>query len=292
MRVLIIGTGFLGAKLMNKFSDEFEVFGTNLEGNNYFQLDICNKKKKIYDLFNQINPDIVIHTAALSDVDQCEEDRNLAEKININGTKNVVEACKKKKIKLIFISTDFVFNGEKGDYSEIDIPNPVNYYGKTKLNAEKLIIDSGIEHIIVRTSVLYGYNNRDDRLNFFKWVYKNLENGTKINVATDQINSPTLIDDIAKALIILSKKEKGRNNERGIFNIAGSEAISRFDFAVKIAIFFGFNKKLIRPVKSNELGQKALRPHNSSLNISKINNLGINMSNINEGLKIIETFLK
>lgn len=283
MRVLIIGVGFLGTKLMSKFSNHFEVYGTSFHNRKeLFQLDICDKEN-MNSLFSKINPDIVIHTAAFSDVDKCEEDKEFARKINIEGIKNVINACRNFNSKLMFISTDFVFDGKKGDYTEEDLSMPLNYYGETKLEGERLIINSGVKYIIIRTAVLYGYNDKEDGSNFFKWVYESLKNGKKINVFTDQINSPTLIDDIAEVLIVLINKDK-----EGRFNVVGSETISRFDFAVKIADFFWFDKKLIKPIKSNQFKQKALRPRNVSLDISKIKRLGIKMNGVNSGLMVIK----
>jgi|SRR3989338_750161 len=277
MKILITGSnGFLGKKIMDILSKKFDVVGIDRES------DIT--KKEAINKIKEIKPDIIIHTAAYTNVDKCEIEQNLCYDINVNGTKNIVEAAKLINAKLIHISTDFVFDGTKENYNEKDIPNPINYYSKTKYDAEE-IIKKNPDHIILRSSVLYGYNDENDNPNFFKWVFENLKNNKKIRVVNDQINNATLIDDICYAIIKLI-------NQKGIFNAVGSEPISRYDFALKIAETFNFNKDLIEEITSEELNQKAIRPKNTSLDISKITSLGIKMSSIEEGLLKIKRQIK
>lgn len=269
MKILTTGSnGFLGTKLMSILSKKFNVIGIDRES------DIT--KNEVIDKIKRIKPDIIIHAAAYTDVDECEIEKEKCYDVNVNGTKNIIEAAKLINAKIIYISTDFVFDGKKGNYKEEDTLNPINYYSKTKFEAEELVKKNS-NYLIIRSAVLYGYNNKNDNFNFVEWVIENLKGDNKIKIVNDQINSPTLIDDICYSIIKLI-------NQTGIFNVAGSESISRYDFALKIAEVFNLNKNLIEPVTSEELNQRAVRPKNLSLDISKITSLGIEMSNIEEGL--------
>ncbi len=274
MKILITGAhGLLGTKLMKILSKKFDVIGTDIKDSDY-QLDISIKKKVIV-LFNKIKPDIIIHCAAYTDVDGCEINKKQAYNVNVIGTKNIAKASELINAKLMYISTDFVFDGKKGNYNEKDKPNPLSYYAQTKYEGEKFVREHP-NHLIARSSVLYGYNHENDNFNFTKWIIDSLKEGKQLRIVTDQINSPTLIDDIAYALIKLFDKN-------GIYNVVGPEAMSRYGFAVKIAEVFGFDKKLITPITSKEFPQKAVRPKDVSLDISKIKKLGIKMSNVKKG---------
>ena len=280
MRVLVIGAGgFLGQKIYKTFSESFETYGaTNLETDNLY-LDITNIDS-IKNVLEKVKPNIVINCAGLTDVDYLEGHPDVAEKVNVGGIKNISDVCSKAKMKLIGISTDYVFDGKKGDYTEDDKPNPINVHGNAKFNEEKTIKGSMKDYIIARVSVLYGYNSPNDKQTFVNWVIKKLETGEKIRVIDDQLNTPTLIDDIASALIHLIKAEKN-----GIYHITGSEKISRYDFALKVAETFKLNKDLIEPIKTSDLKWKAKRPMDSSLSINKLMKEGVRMSGINEGLR-------
>ncbi len=303
-KVLVIGAGFLGRKLVEVFSKNgFKVEATSLRkklnkivftisaedggieeplpANLPFSLDITGKKA-VEEFFKKSKPEIVILAASLTNVDYCEEHPEEAEKINVEGTKNVIEECKKSNSKLVFYSTDFVFDGEKGNYSEIDKTKPLCVYAKTKLEGEKLI-EKNLQKenfLILRTSTLYGFGIDFDKKPFTDWVIESLKSGKKINAVFDQITCPTLIDDLANATLKLVQKKKC-----GLYHAVGSEAISRFDFAKKIAKIFGLDESLINEIKSSELFQKAKRPKDSSLGISKLENEGIEMSNVEQGLK-------
>ncbi|UCD07883.1 MAG: dTDP-4-dehydrorhamnose reductase [Candidatus Aenigmatarchaeota archaeon] len=283
-RLLITGaSGLLGTKLAEISSKSYETIGTY--NKNYvrsnckmIKLDIKNKNQ-VFDVIGKMNPNFVIHTAAFTNVDQCETKKHTAWDINVKGTENIVKICEKIGAKLIYMSTDFVFDGKKeGKYKETDTPNPINWYGKTKLEGEKLIQKSRIDFIITRTSVLYGWNLQK-RLNFVTWAIEKLKNNEKIKIVTNQWNSPTLANNLAYSLInILNKKE------HGMFHMAGSERINRFDFAKKIAKIFNLNENLIEPIKSEKLKQIAKRPTDSSLNIEKAKKIGIKFLNIEKGL--------
>jgi dTDP-4-dehydrorhamnose reductase len=280
MKILITGaSGFLGEKLFSIFSSEYEVVGTYLKGEktSLYKLDLTDKKA-VDNLVEKIRPDIVINTAGITDVDYCEENPENAKKISSACIKNLVETCLKYRCKLVHISTDYVFDGEKGDYKEDDKPNPINVYGKMKLEEENVIISSKIEHIISRVAVLYGYNSNSDKQTFTNWVIKKLKSNEEIKIINDQYTTPTLIDDIAESLKNLIELKR-----TGIYHIVGSECINRYDFAIKIAEIFNL-KNLIKPITSKDIKWRAKRPMNSCLNTDKLKKLGIKMSNINEGL--------
>lgn len=282
-KVLLIGVGFLGEKLLPLFQKNgFEVKGTSIDGKNFLKLDIVDKIS-VEKVFQNFLPNIVILTASLTNVDYCEEHPAEAQKVNVDGVENVAEACKKFNSKLVFYSTDFVFDGEKenGNYSENDKVNPLSVYGKTKLEAEKRIGEIFPEKnfLILRTSTLYGFGKNFDKKPFTDWVVESLKAGKSINVVSDQITCPTLTDDLANATLRLVRK-----NKNGLYNVVGSEAISRFGFAKKIAKVFELDSELILEIDSSKLLQKAKRPKNSSLNISKIEIEGIGMSNVEKGL--------
>ena len=266
MKILIIGcSGILGSKLFFLFQKTYDdLFGTYnksyVDNPQNFSLDIT-KKQNVEKIFLKIKPDIVIQTAAFTDVDGCENDKQRAFGVNVNGTKNIVESCQHHQAKMIYISTDYIFSGMQGCYSEDDDVNPVNYYGESKLLGEQEVSEKLTEYIIARTAVLYGANQKD----FVNWVIYNLSNNQSIKIVTDQIISPTLNNDIAEQLLALISA-----NVTGIFHTAGGECISRYDFALKIADFFQYDKKLIHPIQMSDLEWIAPRPKNSSLNITKI----------------------
>jgi len=285
MKILIIGaSGFVGEKLYNSLSKGFEVIGTysTKKKDNFEQLDMSNRNSVIESI-TKIKPDVVIHTAGITNVDFFEENFKEVQRVNIQGTKNIIEGCLKTNSKLIYISSDYVFDGEKGNYTEEDEPNPINAYGKAKLEEEELVKNSGLKYLILRIAVPYGYNSSDDKQTFEKWIINNLRNNKEIKVIDNQFNTPTLIDDIANAVKKLIELKKV-----GIYHVTGSERISRYDFAIKIASIFRLNKALIKRIKTKDLNWKATRPIDSSLNTDKLKKLDIKMSNINEGLSIMK----
>jgi len=235
-------------------------------------------KKEIFTYIKKVNPDAVIHCAAFTNVDGCEIQKEKAWEVNVTGTENVAKACQNIGAKMIYVSTDFVFDGKKGMYKETDETNPINYYGKTKLEGEKRVQEICKNYVIARTSVLYGWH---ERLNFVTWVIEQLKNKNKINIVTDQYTSPTFADNLAEVLLEVAEKDI-----QGLYHVAGSERISRYDFALKIADRFDLDKSLITPILSKELNQKAERPKDSSLCVEKIKNkVDTKLLNIEEGLE-------
>ena len=299
MKLLVIGgSGLLGYKVAKMASNEHETFLTynyrsiQVEGCTALKLDKCDRKA-VFELLEKIKPDVVIDTAALHNVDYCETHPEEAWKVNVEGTRNVAEACKKIGAKIIFISTDYVFDGTKGYYTEEDTPNPLSYYAKTKLEAEKTIQSLDVNYIIARPSVIYGWNPNEvsglksssgKSVNFVVWALQKLEKGEEIKAVTDQYSSPTLADNLAEALLVMASSEK-----QGIYHTAGKDCVNRYEFTLKIAEVFGLDKSLIKPVTSEIFKQVAKRPKKCCLDVSKAEkDFGIRFLTVEEGLKLMK----
>lgn len=283
-KVLIIGaSGFLGNKLREVFSKEFQVYGTYYSNpiKDLIQLDIRDEVK-VNGLIEEINPDIILLTAAITNVDLCEKDRDLAEAVNHKGVETIVKYSKNRK--LIYYSTDSVFDGEKGDYKEEDIPSPLNHYSKTKLLGEETV-KTIKNHLILRTCMLY--SDQAESPKFINWLIRSLREDKKVNVAVDLAATPTLIDDLAQATLALVKSDK-----EGIYHASGATALSCYEMAMKIVDVFKYDKSLIFQCKNEDLKREARRPKNSSLNISKLEKEGILMSGFEQGMRKIKESLK
>jgi len=277
-KILIIGAnGFLGTNLFQIFNEkEFKeqnlfLIASDIENTNikkdivFYKIDITRSDETVKKII-EISPNVVLLTAALTDVDQNEINKKLATKINTEGPKNVVKACEKISSKLFFVSTDFVFDGisKKGRYNETDVPNPQSHYGKTKYEAELAIINSEIDYCICRTAVLYGWN--PVKLNFITWILNKLKQEEKISIVTKQINNATFVRNLAQILLKLIEKDA-----KGIYHTAGDDSLSRYEMALKCANVFDYNKSLITPI--DNIRQKAIRPENAGLDISKLKKL-------------------
>jgi len=248
----------------------------------YRQIDLTHRQdvRKVVDEFE---PDVIIHTAAVTDVDLCEKERGLAWQVNVGAVENLAYAAKIVGAKMIHLSTDYVFDGKSGPYSEADRPNPISYYGRTKLASENLLLTSGVQSTIIRTMVLYGLGI-NVKSNFALWVHNNLKDGKTIRVVDDQFGNPTFADDLAYAILKIIELER-----TGIYHIAGADIVSRYDFALSLADVFKFNKKLITPVKSSIFKQPAPRPLKSGLIILKAQTeLDVKMSGTEYGLTIFK----
>ena len=241
-------------------------------------VDIVQKAQTVESIV-AVAPDVVVHTAAETNVDRCETERDLAWKINVDGTASVVEGCVRAGAKLVLMSTDYVFDGAKGDYGEADEPKPINFYGLTKLEAERITASALPGSLIVRTSVLYGWH--PTKLNFATWILKALRERQRTKVAVDHINSPTLADNLARA--VSTGIQRG---SQGVLHVAGSERISRFDFALRIAKFFNLDNSLLTPVEMKDLDWIAKRPRDSSLSVAKAQKeLGIELLGADRGVQ-------
>lgn len=268
MRIFIAGAnGLLGQTIISIFTRESdnELITSGIEpnplidlGHQYEKLDITNKEdvKKVIGFYE---PKIIINCAAFTDVDKCETERELCWKINVDAVKNLIIAARSNNAKLVHYSTDYVFDGKNGPYTELDKPNPISFYGRSKLASENALITSGVNYLILRTMVLFGIGN-DIKPNFALWMIDKLKNEQPINIVTDQIGNVTMSDDLAYGT--LKAIEKGCT---GIYHIAGLDIISRYNFALKICEVFKYKKILVSKILTSELNQPAPRPLNSGL---------------------------
>jgi len=235
---------------------------------------------RVVETFNSIKPDVVIHMAALGNVDLCETDREQAWKVNVEATRLLAKLVSKHGAMMLYLSTDYVFDGERGIYSEEDVPDPVNFYGLTKFVAEEIVKSLVEKHIIVRSSAIFGLGM--GRKNFGKFLVEALSKGQKVKAIVDQWLSPTLNTLLAKAIMELLEKEI-----YGLFHIAG-ERVSRYDFAIKLAKRFGFNENLVEPAKMSDFKWIAKRPRDSSLDCSKAKSfLSTNFDSLDNSLELL-----
>lgn len=300
MKILVTGlTGLIGSRFQELLENgyEFEEI-TSSSGT-----DILDKKA-VLNKISHSEAKVVLHLAAKTNVDACELDRErdreildyvktedkenafINEKtaygVNVFGTQNIVDACKKTEKKIIFISTDFVFNGQKKSYTEEDEPDPIGWYAKTKYEAEKVVKNSNLDFIIARTA--YPYRAYFDRTDFVRTIITKLERNEQLRMITDHIFVPTFIDELVNALDILIRTE-----QKGIFHVVGSESITPYNAALKIAEEFELDSSLISKTTRQEYYQgKAQRPFCLNLKNDKIGKLGIEMSTFDMGLKEIK----
>jgi dTDP-4-dehydrorhamnose reductase len=292
-RILITGAnGLLGQKLVIHFSKWYELLATDLqlqslipvEHFKYCRLDLTDFSA-VFELITEFQPDLVINAAAYTDVDGCEDNRELAWQVNVEAVRNLVGYCQKNKIGLVHYSTDYIFDGKAGPYSEEDKPNPLSYYGQTKLLSEEIIQDSGLEHLIIRSNVIFGIGEKVPR-NFFLWVFEKFKAGEPFRVVDDQFNNPTLNENLALATL-----EAVEKNFKGVLNIGGSEYLSRYDFAVKVARTFGFKESLVSPMKTTELKPKAVRPLKGGVKIDLAKSLfQLPLLDVGTSLEFIKTY--
>lgn len=268
MKLLITGaSGLYGSRLAQlALARGIEVYSSDIQSlsvnGKFIKLDISGKIQ-VDEFFKAIKPDVVVHAATLTDVDKCETNKELAWKVNVEGTKNIVEAAHDSGSFLIYISTDYVFSGEKGLYKETDKPDPINYYGVTKLKAEE-IVQTQAEYFIARPSVIYGSTPAAGKVNFALWLIETLRKGEHVKIVTDQWNTPTLNTNLAKMTLEVVERRL-----TGIYHLCGATRVSRLEFATLIANAFGLDAGLIDPVLSSQFTWPAKRPMDSSLDTSK-----------------------
>ncbi len=292
-RILICGSnGLLGQRLslMLSTQTEYEVLNTSRHRSfvfdhqlfDYTQLDIT-RKSDVKSLVSSFHPDVMLNAAAVTNVDWCEEHREEAWKVNVSGVENLVEAARKVGAPLIHVSTDYVFDGKHGPYREDDRPNPISYYGKTKLAAENAIRIGEIHYAIVRTIVLYGHG-MNVKKNFALWVLESLTAQKPIRCVDDQISNPTYVSDLALAMVRIMER-----NKSGIYHVCGSERVSRYEFAQRIADVFKLDKALIERVRTADLHQPAARPLVTGFITTKAEEeLGLSPLNITQGLSMLK----
>jgi len=270
-KILVTGAfGQLGTSLCKVLSNKSILATgriiTSTEKYRCMELDITNQKN-VEELIHNYKPNIIIHLAAMTDVDGCEKDPETAFDINVKATENLLNNFRGK---FIYISTDYVFDGEAGPYSEDDKVNPVSVYGKTKLYGENLIQESDIDWVILRSNIIFSYNDRT-KASFVNWVVNSLKRKQIITVVNDQWNNPTWTNDLANVISMIIEK-----NISGLYHYGGGDFLNRLEFAKMIASAFSLDRELIKPITTPELNWLAQRPLKSGLYTNKIElDLGI-----------------
>lgn len=297
MKILVTGAnGLLGQKLILQLQNRADITliatgrgpNRNPEGGYaYLQMDVTNPES-ITAVFNKHCPEVIIHTAAMTQVDECEENKEKCWLQNVSAVDFLVKAAEKVGAFFVHLSTDFVFDGLNGPYAEEDATNPLSYYAESKLASEKIVLKSTAKTAIVRTMLVYGIAHDMSRSNIILWVKKNLEEGKKIKVVNDQWRTPTLAEDLAKGCILVAEKKV-----EGLFHISGKDLLSPFDMAMQTADLFGLDKGLIEEVDGSTFTQKAKRPAKTGFILDKANSLlGYDPVTFKEGIQILSNQLQ
>jgi len=290
--ILVTGSnGLLGQKLTDLLvqDDQIELIATARgvnrhpvkQGYTYLDLDVTDKNA-VNSLLTEIKPDVVIHTAAMTQVDDCEFEKELCVSLNIDCVEQLAILSRELGYKLIHLSTDFIFDGTKPMYKEDDEPNPLSYYGWSKLEAEKKVLANANDYAILRTVLVYGKVADMSRSNIMLWSYNTLKDKKNAKVVDDQFRTPTLAEDLA-----MGCKLAAMSNEIGIFNIAGKDYLSIYELVEKIAVMYQFEMDNIERVSSATLSQPAKRPPITGLDISKARELlKYEPHSLEEGIRI------
>ncbi|MGB5243568.1 MAG: SDR family oxidoreductase [Lutimonas sp.] len=291
-RILVTGSnGLLGQNLV-KFLVEhkFEVFAisrgenrlSNEKGYSYSDINL-EEFEKTRSFICDVEPHVIIHTAAMTNVDRCELEKEACYYANVEVVKNIVDCCETLDIQLIHLSTDFIFDGKKGYYKESDQANPVNYYGWSKLRSEELILESNIKYTILRTILVYGLTE-EFKSNIIFWVKNNLGAKRDISVVTDQYRMPTHVDDL-----VFACHQAIIGEVFGVYHISSSELLSIFEVAKMVAEVFNLDKKYIHPVQSVELNLPAKRPEKTGFDLSlSIKELKFKPQSFRKGLQLFK----
>ena len=297
-RILITGSnGLLGQKLVELL---FQKPGIRLiatargdnrlpfvEGYEYHPLDITDEGQ-VHEVLELTKPDVVIHTAAMTNVDQCESEKEACWAQNVKAVEYLVDACRKQDVFLLHLSTDFIFDGADGPYDEEAEANPLSFYGWSKYAAEKVLINSGtfaapVRWAIARTVLVYGIAYDMSRSNIILWVKKSLEEGKNIKVVTDQWRTPTLAEDLAVGCFLIADQEA-----EGIFNISGKDLLTPYEMALMTADYFELDKSLIAQADSTTFTQPAKRPARTGFILDKPRKtLGYEPRSFREGIEIL-----
>lgn len=268
-KVLITGAhGLLGRTVVEKMPRKFEIIASDLSPlaknvvpeSRYRPLDITDFPTVKMELDEQ-KPDVIVHCAAMTDVDGCEDEPNKAMEINGNSLQPFIDFCEKTGALLIHISSDYVFDGKSGNYLESDAGHPLSAYGRSKFRAEEMVQNSNCRYAIIRPNTLYGYQS-DVNLNFVTWAIRQFRFQEPMKIVTDQISNPSEVSDLADFILLIIEQHK-----TGIFHHGSENVLSRFEFVQEIAEIFGGDENLISAVTSEEFQQRATRPKNSWLNL-------------------------
>ena len=297
-KIIVTGSnGLLGQKVTAlSFQDpEIELIATSIgpnrhnlkDGYTYEELDVLDLDR-LNELVEIYQPDSIIHTAAMTNVDACEAERAKCYALNVQSVKNLVDVCGRRDIQLVHLSTDFIFDGENGPYTEEAEPNPLSYYGETKLESELILKNSSCRWAILRTIIVYGVVNDMSRSNIVLWAKGALEKGEPIHVVNDQWRMPTLAEDLAACCLLAVKK-----NASGVFNVSGKDLMSILEIVERVADHYGLNKSLIKAISAESLNQAAKRPKKTGFILDKaIVELGYSPHSFEEGMAFMDKQLK
>ena len=298
MKVLITGSnGLLGQKLLHKLrvDNSIELIATSIgenrvtekEGYKYISLDITNKQELEKVIYSE-KPNVIINTAAMTNVDACEDKKQECDNLNVDAVKYLSDCSLEINSHFIQISTDFIFDGSSGPYTEEAIPNPLSYYGLSKLKSETILLESTCKWTILRTIIVFGVAEKLSKGNLVLWAKGALEKGDPLNIIDDQFRSPTLAEDLADACILSFKKEK-----YGIYNASGKDIMSIFEIVERIAKHYNYSTKNMNRISTTTLNQIAGRPPKTGFILDKANiELGYNPHSFEECLTIIDKQLK
>jgi dTDP-4-dehydrorhamnose reductase len=298
MKILVTGSnGLLGQKLTDyyKTRPDIRLIATgrgedryhDQSGYTYVSLDITDEQQVAAVIAEQ-KPDVVIHTAAMTNVDACEADREGCDAQNVHAVKYLVHACNEHMAHLVHVSTDFIFNGTHGPVDENEQPDPLSYYGVSKLRAEQIVTENSRSWAILRTVLVFGVVNDMSRSNIVLWAKGNLEQGKALNVVGDQFRTPTLAEDLAQGCALAADKRA-----QGIYNISGRDFMSVFDLVYRVAEFWKLDKSLLKISTSEGIKQPAKRPPITGFRLDKaINELGYKPHSFEEGLALLDQQLR
>lgn len=291
--ILVTGSnGLLGQKITAAIlaGKQFKLVATSkgknrfnyTGGYEYVEMDVLDPVN-VRAVIERFQPDAVIHTAAMTNVDKCETQQELARQLNVESVKTLIDICSDHNIQLIHLSTDFVFDGAAGPYTELDAPNPLSYYGLTKLEAEEILKNSKCKWAVLRTIIVYGVIGDHSRSNIVLWAKEQLEKGNAINVVNDQWRMPTLAEDLADCCLLAADKDAF-----GVFNVSGKDMMRISELVFKVADFWHLDKSLITEISSASLNQAAKRPVKTGFILDKaINELGYDPHSFEQGLEIV-----
>jgi dTDP-4-dehydrorhamnose reductase len=298
MKILITGSnGLLGQKLLYKLrhNSSIQLIATskgenrvsNKEGYTYVYLDVTNKEEVEKVIADQ-EPNVVINTAAITNVDLCEDKKHECDVLNVDAVRYLADACAKIDSHLIQISTDFIFDGEDGPYKEEDVPNPLSYYGLSKLKSEQLLQAHSVKWTILRTIIVFGVGESLSKGNIVLWAKEALAKGDPLNIIDDQLRAPTLAEDLADICILAAKKKA-----LGIFNASGKDIMSIYEIVERVAKYYGNSTDNLNKISTATLNQKAVRPPKTGFILDKsINELGYKPHSFEECLAIMDEQLK
>lgn len=297
MRILITGSnGLLGQKLVHLIKDSGHDLIATARGENrindrtgytYMSLDITNEKE-VNTVISETQPDCVINTAAMTNVDQCETEKETCDALNVDAVQYLANACNTNNAHFIHVSTDFIFDGEAGPYTEEAKANPLSYYGESKLKAEEIVKATSNSWAMLRTVLVFGVTEGMARSNIILWVKESLEQGKELSLVNDQWRTPTLAEDLAQGCFLAATK-----NAKGIYNISGEELLNPYQMAIMTADYFKLDQSLITETDGSKFKQVAKRPAKTGFIIDKAKKeLGYKPHTFGEGIKIVDDQIK